>query len=200
MHTHTLAHTRLLMYFNTKDNFAIQKLNFLNLRAAIWKVYVTSVKANSCSQFSPLRSQSMGVCTLICTQLYCPLCLGTVQPEVELQVIKCIVVTSTVSWHRGQCLYSSWPLIAWVMLFLTFLCEGVLCSAWGMLCEGDFCLTPSDTFSGQTGTFSPQWIRSPATSQLSGEQPQGVVCPAFLSAHGNLQQQHLKARVSLQWS
>lgn len=63
----------------------------------------------------------------------------------ELQVIKCIVVTSTVSWHRGQSFYSSLPLIAWVMLLLTFLCEGVLGAQWA------FCLTPSDAFSGQTG-------------------------------------------------
>lgn len=96
----------------------------MNLWAAIWKMRVRSVKPNSCSQFSPLRSQSLGLCTLIYTQLYCPWCLGPEQPKVELQVIKCIVVTSTVSWHRGQGFYSSLPLIVWVMLFLTSLCEG----------------------------------------------------------------------------
>lgn len=94
----------------------------------------------------------------------------------ELQVIKCIVVTTTVSWHRGQSFYSSLPLIAWVMLFLTFLCEGVLRAQWA------FCFTPSNAFSGQTGTSSCQWIRSPATSQLPGEQSAWVVClPASLS-------------------
>lgn len=68
----------LFMYSNTKNNFATERLNFLNLWAAIWKgcVCVTSVKPNSCSQFTPLTSQSTGVCTLIYTDLYCPSCLG----------------------------------------------------------------------------------------------------------------------------
>lgn len=161
------------MYFDTKNNFAIQRLNFLNLQAAIWKVCVRSVKPNSCIQFAPWRSQSSAVCTLIYMQLYCPSSLGPVQTEVELQVIKCIVVTSTVSWHRGQSFYSSLPLIAWVMLFLTFLSEGVLGAQW------IFCLQMLSL--GRQGL--PWWIRSPATSQLSGEQPQWVVClPASLSA------------------
>lgn len=81
------------------------------------------------------------------------------------------------------------------MLFLTSLCEGVLGAQWA------FCLSPWDTFSGQIGTSLQWWIRGPATSQLSGEQPQWVRCPpAFLSAHRKLPAAASQSLCSLQWS
>lgn len=152
-----------------------------------------SVKLNSCLQFTPLRSQSVEVRAPVRMRFYSPACRGPAQSKVELQILMCIIVTTTVSWCRSHSFYSSLPLIARVMLFLTFLCEGVFRIQW------TFCLTPSDAFSGQTGTSLCQWIRSPATSQLPGGEPQWVLClPAFLSAHRRLQQQHLKACASLQ--
>lgn len=147
----------LLMYFNIKDNFAIQRLMFMHLQATIWKLCVTPVKLNSCLQFTPLRSQSTEVCTAVYMQFYSSACGGPTQTNVELQVLMCIIVTTTDSWCRSHSFYSSLLLIAWVMLFLTFLCEGVFRTQW------TFCLTPSDAFSGQTGTSLCQWIRSPTT-------------------------------------
>ena len=181
------------MCFNTKDNFAIQRLTIMHLWATIWKLCVMSVKHSSCLQFTPLWSQSMEVCTPVYAQFYSPACGGPAQAKMELKVLTCVVVTTTVSRCRSHIFYSSLPLIAWVMLFLTFLCEGVFRTQWA------FCLTPSDAFAGQTGTSSRRWIRSPATSQLPGGEPQWVLClPAFLSAHRRLQQQHLKECASLQ--
>lgn len=183
----------LLAYFNTKDNFGIQRLTFTHLWATIWKLCVTSVKLNSCLQFTPLWSRSTEVRTPVYMQFYSPTCGGPAQTNVELQVLMCIIDATTVSRRRSHSFYSALPLIAWVMLFLTFLCDGVFRTQW------TFCLTPSDTFSGQTGTSSCRWIRSAATSQLPGGEPQWVLClPAFLSAHRRLQQQHLEACASLQ--
>lgn len=181
------------MYFNTKDNFAIQRLTFMHLQATIWKLCVMSVKLHSCLQFTPLRSQSTEVRTPVYMQFYSPTCGGPAQTKMELQVLMCIVVATTVSRCRSHGFYSSLPLIAWVMLFLTFPCEGVFRTQW------TFCLTPSDAFCWQTGTSSYRWIRSPATSQLPGGERQWVLClPAFLPAHKSLPQQHLKACASLQ--
>lgn len=71
------------------------------------------------------EAQHGGVHTFIPSYSPCP--IGPVQPKVELHVIKCIVVTSSFT-HRGQSFFTSLHLIAWNMLFLTFLCWG---GAWG---------------------------------------------------------------------
>lgn len=178
----------LLTCFNTNDSFAIQK----HLRATIWKLCVMSVKHNSHLQLTPFQSQSSEVCTPVYMQFYSPLCGGPVQTKLELQVLMTIVDTITASWCRSHSFYSSLPLIAWVMLFLTFFCKGVFRTQWA------FCVLPSDAFSRQTGTSLCQWIKSPATSQLPGREPQWVLClPDFFSAHRRVQQQHLKACASL---
>lgn len=177
------------MCFNTNGGFAIQKY----LWATIWKLCVMSVEHNSCLQLTPFQSQSSEVCTPVYMQFYSPLCGGPAQTKLELQVLMCIVDTTTASWGRSHSFYSSLPFIAWVMLFLTFLCKGVFRTQWA------FCLHPSDAFSRQTGTSLCQWVKSPATSQLPSGEPQWLLClPAFFSVCRRVQQQHLKACASLQ--
>lgn len=133
----------LLMPFNTKDNSSIQRLMFTHLRATIWKLCVISVKHNGCWKFTPLQSRSTEVCTLLYMQFYSPTFGGPVQTTVELQVLMCIVIT--VSRCRSHSFYSSLPLIAWVMLFLTFLCEGVFGT------QRAFCLIPQMLSPGRLG-------------------------------------------------
>lgn len=170
----------LLTCSNTKDNFAIQRLTFMHLWTAIWKLCVICKTWSLLAAHAFVKPEHGDVRTLFHSWS----CVWRPSTDQELQVLMCTIVTSTVSWFRNHSFYSLLPLIAWVMLFLTFLSEGVFRTQWA------FCLTPSDAFSRQTGTSLCQWIRSPATSQL----PQWVLClPAFLSAHRRLQQQHLKA-------
>lgn len=164
-----------------KEQFCNSKAKLLESTGSYLKGVCQVCKTKQLLTVRTFEKPEQGLCTLSYTRLYCPSCLGPEKPKVELQVIKCIVVTRTVSWHRGQRFYSSLPLVAWVMLLLTSLCGGVLGPQWAL------CLVPWDAFSGQTGTSLWRWIRSPATSQLSGEQQQWVVClPAFLSAHRKL--------------
>lgn len=194
-HTHIYIGTRGALYvLKHEEQFCNWKAKLLNLWAALWKVCVTSVKPNSWSQFTPLTSQSMGLCTLIYMDLYCPSCLGctawggiagykvhcsnnhsfmTQRPKLlQLIAINSLgyVVLDLSVWGGAQGTVS--------FLFYPFKC--FLWADWDFLVSVDqeSCHFPAS-----------RWAIS-----MSG------VSSSLPVAHRRLQQQHLKACPSLQWS
>lgn len=150
-----------------------------------------SVRLNSCLEFTSLQSLSTEVCIPIYVQFYNPICGGPAQTKVKLKALMCITITTIVTWCRSHSFYSSLLVTAWIMFFLTLLCEGMFRTKLAA------CPTPSNSFSMWIETSLHCQTRSPDTSQFPGAETQCLqYFSAFISAHRR-HRQRLKAWASL---
>lgn len=163
------------MHFNTKDNSSIQRLMFTHLWATIWKLRVMSVKLLEVHTFAKPEHGGLH------THSHAVLQSHIWRPSTHHDGI----AGSNVHCNHNHSFMMQKPQLLQVIAINSLGYVVLDLSLWGSVQDtASFLSYSSDAFSRQTGTSLCWWIRSPATSQLPGGEPQWVLgLPAFLLAH-----------------